>query len=95
MTLTPDPLNAPLHEIHEQAADLSAKIKAARQPEEFTEYGYLVEYPDGTRCFMSFLGTDRERALGQFNTLEVGLEAIRLVFVSRRVTQSPWTEESR
>lgn len=61
---------------------------------ESTEYGYLVEYPDGTSYFMGFLGPDRERALGQFHTLEVGSEAQRLVFVSRRVTQTPWTEES-
>jgi hypothetical protein len=72
-------------------------------PGEFTEWGYLVEYPDGTRCAVSPLASapwpsahtddERERALGMFRTLECGPDAMRLVFVSRRVTRTPWTDE--
>lgn len=76
------------------AAINSASACASPPRVEFAEYGYLIEYPDGARCFGSFLDHDRERALGQFNTLESGPEGERLLFVSRRVTQTPWTEES-
>jgi len=71
--------------------------------EEFTEYGYVVEYPDGSRdAWVDPLATERHpvsdfgraRALGMFRTLEPGPEAARLVFVSRRVTYTPWTDEA-
>ncbi|MEZ0089999.1 hypothetical protein [Streptacidiphilus sp. EB129] len=60
--------------------------------EEFTEYGYCGEYPDGHRCAISPLGTDRDQALGYFRTYRpMGDE--RLVFVARRVTRTAWTDE--
>jgi hypothetical protein len=74
----------------------------ANGPQEFTEFGYVVEYPDGSRdTWVDPLATarnpvsefERERALGMFRTLEVGPEAAQLVFVSRRVTYTPWTDE--
>ena len=72
-------------------------------PGEFTEWGYLVEYPDGTRCAASELASapwlskytedERERALGMFRAIVHDDPATRYVFVSRRVTRTPWTDE--
>ncbi|WP_327066840.1 hypothetical protein [Kitasatospora sp. NBC_01302] len=65
--------------------------------EAFTEYGWYVEYGDGTRGWLTPLGTDRDRALAQFRMLEAdmpeGTDEMRLVFVSRHVTRTPWTAE--
>jgi hypothetical protein len=69
--------------------------------EEFIEWGYLVEYPDGSRGAVDLLAIERipassferERALGMFRTLERDPQEIRLVFVSRRVTRTAWTDE--
>lgn len=58
-------------------------------PQEVTEYAYTTVFEDGTRDWITGLGTDRDRALGQFRTLERD-DTMRLVFLSRRVTD--WTE---
>jgi hypothetical protein len=69
--------------------------RGTRQPEpdEFTEYGYLGEWPDGFRCAVSPLGADREQALQHFRTYEPETRGERLVFVSRRITRSGWADE--
>lgn len=66
--------------------------------EEFTEYGWLVKYGDGSRGWLTPLGADRDRALAQFRMLEAdmpkGDDTMRLVFASSRVTRTPWAEEA-
>jgi hypothetical protein len=72
------------------------------EAEEFIEYGYLVEYPDGTRDAVSLLGEapwpskqaefEQESALGMFRAIQHGDPETRHVFVSRRVTRTPWTD---
>lgn len=63
--------------------------------EEFTEYACLSEEPDGTRCVVTQIGGPRERALGQFRAIAADWDVTwgRPVFVSRRVTRTPWTDE--
>lgn len=88
----------------ERAARLRAHLQeVAGSVEEFIEWGYLIEYPEGTRGAVSLLASarwpskraeyERERALGMFRTLERDPQEMRLVFVSRRVTYTPWTDE--
>jgi hypothetical protein len=74
------------------------------ESEGFIEYGYVDEFPDGTRGAVSLLGSapwpskraefERERALGMFRTLERDPNEMGLVFVSRRVTRTPWADEA-
>lgn len=55
-----------------------------------TEYGYTYVFEDGSHDWIVPLGTGRDHALGQFRTLEGG-DAVRIVFLSRRVT--PWAKD--
>jgi hypothetical protein len=61
---------------------------------EFNEYGYVVEYPDGSRDGVDRLGRDRDYAFGQFRAVQASCAAydFRHVFVCRQVTQTPWAD---
>ncbi|GAB2696396.1 hypothetical protein [Kitasatospora kifunensis] len=71
-------------------------------PEEWIEWAYYFEYPDGARDLTRLASApwpskraefERESAHGQFRAIAHDDPETRLVFVSRRVTYTPWTDE--
>lgn len=70
--------------------------------EERIEWAYLTEYPDGTRVMEPPLASapwpskraehEQERARGMFRAIAHDDPGTRYVFVSRRVTYTPWTD---
>ena len=69
--------------------------------QKFTEFGYVAEYQDGSRGPVTPIATEphpvstsaRERAAGMFRAIQHGAPGARLMFVSRRLTCTPWTDE--
>jgi hypothetical protein len=72
-------------------------------PQEFVEYAYFIEWPDGSRSFEGRLASapwqsrqaefERECAFGQFRAIQHDAPGTRYVLGSRRVTYTPWTDE--
>lgn len=66
--------------------------------EEFTEYGYCVEYADGFRCAIGSLGRMTAEEAEEYVFGYIGLSHpsdSRYVLVARQVTRTPWTDQPR
>lgn len=79
------------------------RFMTVNDPGEFVEWGYTFEYEDGTRDAVSplasapssskYVGEERERAVGMFRAIASGDLDAKWLFVTRRVTRTPWTDE--
>lgn len=78
----------------------SDRIDEPAPAEDFTEYGHISQYPDGNRCAVSPMGTDRDSAAQQVREMDAmdqrnGPQFGRGVLVSRRVTRTAWVDVER
>lgn len=69
------------------------------ESEAFTEYGYLVEYADGSRCAVSPLAAiasdeEGQQLMGYYAKGEPSVQqrGARHVLVSRQVTRTAWAD---
>ena len=79
------------------------RFMTVNDPGEFLEWGYPFEYEEGARdavsplasvpCSSKYADEAREGALGMFRAIAHDDPDAKWVFVTRRVTRTPWTDE--